>query len=179
MDERAFASATLLAGEIRDRRIGCLELLDFVVEALPKSSARAPSQQRHPRSRTSVLRSRRLCAHEAVVHVRKDAAPHRSVRTAPAARAPLRAVARCVVVAAAARSVFCLTAERDGDESTPATRGDSDTCAPAPESAGCDAARERDGDTRDGSPTRSRTPECFVNWLNNWPTKNELLSISL
>ncbi len=29
MDERAFASATLLAGEIRDRRIGCLELLDF------------------------------------------------------------------------------------------------------------------------------------------------------
>jgi amidase len=29
MDERAFASATQLAGEIRDRRIGCLELLDF------------------------------------------------------------------------------------------------------------------------------------------------------
>ena len=29
MDERAFASATELAGEIRDRRIGCLELLDF------------------------------------------------------------------------------------------------------------------------------------------------------
>src|SRR6202521_2516915 len=29
MDERAFASATRLAGEIRDRRIGCLELLDF------------------------------------------------------------------------------------------------------------------------------------------------------
>ena len=28
MDERAFASATSLAGEIRDRRIGCLELLD-------------------------------------------------------------------------------------------------------------------------------------------------------
>jgi amidase len=28
MDERAFASATRLAGEIRDRRIGCLELLD-------------------------------------------------------------------------------------------------------------------------------------------------------
>src|SRR2546421_404223 len=28
MDERAFASATQLAGEIRDRRIGCLELLD-------------------------------------------------------------------------------------------------------------------------------------------------------
>ncbi len=29
MDERAFASATRLAGEIRDRKIGCLELLDF------------------------------------------------------------------------------------------------------------------------------------------------------
>ena len=28
MDEHAFASATRLAGEIRDRRIGCLELLD-------------------------------------------------------------------------------------------------------------------------------------------------------
>src|SRR5947199_10258427 len=28
MDERAFASATQLAREIRDRRIGCLELLD-------------------------------------------------------------------------------------------------------------------------------------------------------
>src|SRR5436305_656163 len=28
MEERAFASATRLAGEIRDRRIGCLELLD-------------------------------------------------------------------------------------------------------------------------------------------------------
>src|SRR6266581_5236705 len=32
MDERAFASATLLAGEIRDRRVGCLELLDFFLE---------------------------------------------------------------------------------------------------------------------------------------------------
>lgn len=29
MDERAFVSATWLAREIRDRRIGCLELLDF------------------------------------------------------------------------------------------------------------------------------------------------------
>ena len=29
MDERAFASAASLAGEIRDRRIGCLELLEF------------------------------------------------------------------------------------------------------------------------------------------------------
>src|SRR6266571_3701253 len=29
MEERAFASATRLAGEIRDRRVGCLELLDF------------------------------------------------------------------------------------------------------------------------------------------------------
>ena len=29
MDERAFASATELSGEIRDRRIGCAELLDF------------------------------------------------------------------------------------------------------------------------------------------------------
>ena len=32
MDDRAFASATVLAGEIRDRRIGCLELLDFFLE---------------------------------------------------------------------------------------------------------------------------------------------------
>src|SRR5271154_6475911 len=32
MDERAFASAAGLAGEIRDRRIGCLELLDFFLE---------------------------------------------------------------------------------------------------------------------------------------------------
>src|SRR5712692_6638486 len=31
MDERAFASATRLAGEIRDKRLGCLELLDFYV----------------------------------------------------------------------------------------------------------------------------------------------------
>ncbi|MBV9585196.1 MAG: amidase [Alphaproteobacteria bacterium] len=31
MEEHAFASATRLAGEIRDRRIGCLELLDFLV----------------------------------------------------------------------------------------------------------------------------------------------------
>ena len=31
MDERAFASATQLAGEIRDRRIGCLELLEHFV----------------------------------------------------------------------------------------------------------------------------------------------------
>jgi len=29
MDDRAFASATQLANEIRDRRIGCVELLDF------------------------------------------------------------------------------------------------------------------------------------------------------
>ena len=29
MDHRAFASATELSAEIRDRRIGCLELLDF------------------------------------------------------------------------------------------------------------------------------------------------------
>jgi amidase len=32
MDERAFASATGLAGEIRGRRVGCLELLDFFLE---------------------------------------------------------------------------------------------------------------------------------------------------
>jgi amidase len=32
MDERAFASATSLAGEIRDRRIGCVELLYFLME---------------------------------------------------------------------------------------------------------------------------------------------------
>ena len=31
MEERGFASATRLTGEIRDRRIGCLELLDFFV----------------------------------------------------------------------------------------------------------------------------------------------------
>src|SRR6266513_3758862 len=29
MDDRAFASATQLANEIRDRRTGCVELLDF------------------------------------------------------------------------------------------------------------------------------------------------------
>ena len=29
MDEQAFGSAMQLAGEIRDRRLGCLELLDF------------------------------------------------------------------------------------------------------------------------------------------------------
>src|SRR5215471_6962395 len=29
MDDRAFASATQLSKEIRDRRIGCVELLDF------------------------------------------------------------------------------------------------------------------------------------------------------
>ena len=29
MDNRAFASATELSAEIRDRRIGCVELLDF------------------------------------------------------------------------------------------------------------------------------------------------------
>lgn len=28
MDQRAFASATRLAADIRDRRVGCLELLD-------------------------------------------------------------------------------------------------------------------------------------------------------
>jgi amidase len=32
MEERAFASATGLAGEIRDRRVGCLELLDFFLD---------------------------------------------------------------------------------------------------------------------------------------------------
>ncbi len=32
MDECAFASATGLAGEIRDRRVGCLKLLDFFLE---------------------------------------------------------------------------------------------------------------------------------------------------
>ena len=31
METRAFASANSLAREIRDRRIGCLELLDFYV----------------------------------------------------------------------------------------------------------------------------------------------------
>src|SRR3954452_7294199 len=31
MDDRAFASATQLAGEIRDRRIGCVELLDYFI----------------------------------------------------------------------------------------------------------------------------------------------------
>ena len=29
MDDQAFASATQLSDEIRDRRIGCVELLDF------------------------------------------------------------------------------------------------------------------------------------------------------
>ena len=35
MEERAFASANRLAGEIRDRRIGCLELLDVQPPARP------------------------------------------------------------------------------------------------------------------------------------------------
>jgi hypothetical protein len=29
MDDRAFASATELSNEIRDRRVGCVELLDY------------------------------------------------------------------------------------------------------------------------------------------------------
>jgi amidase len=29
MENRAFASATSLAAQIRDRQVGCLELLDF------------------------------------------------------------------------------------------------------------------------------------------------------
>jgi amidase len=36
MDETAFASATRLAAEIRDRRIGCLELLDFFIARAEK-----------------------------------------------------------------------------------------------------------------------------------------------
>src|SRR5581483_1794264 len=36
MDETAFASATRLAGEIRERRIGCLELLDLFVARAEK-----------------------------------------------------------------------------------------------------------------------------------------------
>jgi amidase len=32
MDDRAFASATELASDILDRRIGCAELLDFYLE---------------------------------------------------------------------------------------------------------------------------------------------------
>jgi hypothetical protein len=35
MDDRAFASATRLANEIRDRRIGCVELLRASFTALP------------------------------------------------------------------------------------------------------------------------------------------------
>lgn len=31
MEERAYAAATRLAVEIRDRRVGCLELLDFFI----------------------------------------------------------------------------------------------------------------------------------------------------
>ena len=31
MDEHVFGSATWLTGEIRDRRIGCMELVDFFV----------------------------------------------------------------------------------------------------------------------------------------------------
>src|SRR5580693_5580322 len=36
MDDTAFASATRLAGEIRDRRLGCLELLDLFVARAEK-----------------------------------------------------------------------------------------------------------------------------------------------
>jgi hypothetical protein len=33
MDDRAFASATELSNEIRDRRVGCVELLDYYLTA--------------------------------------------------------------------------------------------------------------------------------------------------
>ena len=38
MNERAFASATTLAGEIRDRRVGCLELLDFFLDQAERNN---------------------------------------------------------------------------------------------------------------------------------------------
>ena len=40
MDNRAFASATRLAAEIRDRKIGCLELLDFFLARADKYNPR-------------------------------------------------------------------------------------------------------------------------------------------
>src|ERR1700749_214598 len=36
MDNRAFASATRLSAEIRDRQVGCLELLDFFLARAEK-----------------------------------------------------------------------------------------------------------------------------------------------
>ncbi len=39
MNERAFASASRLAGEIRDRHIGCLELLDFYLARAQRHNA--------------------------------------------------------------------------------------------------------------------------------------------
>jgi hypothetical protein len=56
MDERAFASATRLASEIRDRRIGCVELLDF--------SCGMGAQHRHwdAGRGDAQLRRRRSCA---------------------------------------------------------------------------------------------------------------------
>jgi amidase len=40
MDERAFASAGRLAGEIRDRKTGCVELLDFFLERAERYNPR-------------------------------------------------------------------------------------------------------------------------------------------
>ena len=39
MDEHAFGSATRLAREIRDRRLGCLELLEATVAAIARAGA--------------------------------------------------------------------------------------------------------------------------------------------
>ncbi len=67
MDDTAFASATRLAGEIRDRKIGCLELLDLFVARAERfnpalnaviawqvdaaRAAPAPPTRRSPRAR--------------------------------------------------------------------------------------------------------------------------------
>ena len=38
MDNRAFASATELSAEIRDRRIGCVELLDYYLARVERDN---------------------------------------------------------------------------------------------------------------------------------------------
>jgi Asp-tRNA(Asn)/Glu-tRNA(Gln) amidotransferase A subunit family amidase len=44
MEDRAFASATELSDEIRDRHIGCVELLDFYLARAERHNPRAPDR---------------------------------------------------------------------------------------------------------------------------------------
>ena len=62
MEPRAFASASWFAREIRDRRIGCLELLDFYITRAerhnPRLNAIVAWHMNEARERD---RSRRCC----------------------------------------------------------------------------------------------------------------------